>query len=624
MYKVRAWAHNVAHGPQPTNDGAVANQNEQQAVEPEKNTPKVPFVRKFLHALKAIFFRTWLNVLLIFAPLGIAVHAAGVDPNVVFALNAIAVIPLAGLLTFATECLATRFSPTIAALLNVSFGNSVELIIFIIALVQGQIRIVQASLIGSILANLLLILGMAMTLGGLQYREQFYDSVVTQMSSSLLALSSLSLLIPTAFHASFSDLRAADDATLKLSRGAAVILLLVYALYMLFQLRSHAYMFEGTPQQELDSRTEPGILQRMNSTSSSSSDSTVSSRSTSVSTVSTGGTPSRRRTVKKALRARLGRKRKTKTEEEIIQEEEDISPDGPAPLPKERAVAFKEEQPQAGVAPETVREPAANAAVNLATATAPTAANAPAKRPFAPRGISVRAPPVFRTDSAAPQQATQSPFQMRRYNSAPNMAQQAGLFGAPSRANTGMSDNAVSQGLSRAQSSEEKPELDMWPAIILLLGSTALVAVCAEFMVSSIEHLVENSPLSEAFIGLIILPIVGNAAEHVTAVIVAAKNKLDLALGVALGSSIQIALLITPITIIIGWGLDSNMSLYFTLFETVCLFVAVFVVCFLCLDGRSNWLEGSLLCAAYIIIAVGAYFFPDSESQNLSTTPGGA
>lgn len=129
-------------------------------------------------------------------PAGIAVHAAGIDPNVVFALNAIAVVPLAGLLTFATECLAHRFSPTIAALLNVSFGNSVELIIFIIALVQNQIRIVQASLIGSILANLLLILGMSMTLGGLRFQEQFYDSVITQMSSSLLALSSLSLLIP--------------------------------------------------------------------------------------------------------------------------------------------------------------------------------------------------------------------------------------------------------------------------------------------------------------------------------------------------------------------------------------------------------------------------------------------
>lgn len=381
-------------------------------------------------------------------------------------------------------------------------------------------------------------------------------------------------------------------------------------------------MFEATPQHILDSRTEPGILQRMNSTSSSSSESSVSTRSTSVSTVSTGGTHKRRRNMKKALRAKLGRKRKTKTEEEIVQEEEEMSPDGPAPLASDRAGASKEKEKEhdPAISPEALRNPSANTAINLATATAPTT-----KRPFVgPRGLSVRAPPVFRTGPNAPpqQQVRQHPFQVRRYNSAPNMGPQDGLFGAPSRGNTGMSDAAGGQALTPSKTGDEPPELNMWSAITLLVLSTALVAVCAEFMVSSIEHLVENSPLSEAFVGLIILPIVGNAAEHFTAVIVAAKNKLDLALGVALGSSIQIALLITPITIIIGWGLDANMSLYFTLFETVCLFVAVFVVCFLCLDGRSNWLEGSLLCAAYIIIAVGAFFFPDSESQNLSTTPG--
>jgi calcium/proton exchanger cax len=114
----------------------------------------------------------------------------------VFAVNAIAVIPLAGLLTFATECVAHRLGPTLGALINVSFGNAVELIIFIIALVKNEIRVVQAALIGSILANLLLILGMALLIGGLQYREQVYDSLVTQMSASLLALAVLSLLIP--------------------------------------------------------------------------------------------------------------------------------------------------------------------------------------------------------------------------------------------------------------------------------------------------------------------------------------------------------------------------------------------------------------------------------------------
>jgi Ca2+:H+ antiporter len=135
-------------------------------------------------------------VLLVFVPAGIALHFAGVNPNAVFAANAIAVIPLAGLLTFATECVAHRMGPTLGALINVSFGNAVELIIFIIALVKNEIRVVQAALVGSILANLLLILGMAFLLGGLQYREQIYDSVVTQMSACLLALAVLSLLIP--------------------------------------------------------------------------------------------------------------------------------------------------------------------------------------------------------------------------------------------------------------------------------------------------------------------------------------------------------------------------------------------------------------------------------------------
>jgi calcium/proton exchanger cax len=178
---------------------------------------------------------------------------------------------------------------------------------------------------------------------------------------------------------------------------------------------------------------------------------------------------------------------------------------------------------------------------------------------------------------------------------------------------------------------EGEAPMSQTASIMLLLASTALVALCAEFLVGSIEHLVENSPISEAFIGLIILPIVGNAAEHVTAVTVAAKNKLDLALGVALGSSIQIALFVTPFVVILGWILDKDMSLYFSLFETGSLFVATFIVNFLVswhipsllyssplalarqlktdmrssqvLDGRSNYLEGALLCACYVIIA---------------------
>ena len=176
--------------------------------------------------------------------------------------------------------------------------------------------------------------------------------------------------------------------------------------------------------------------------------------------------------------------------------------------------------------------------------------------------------------------------------------------------------------LSTAEPGDEKTDLfaddlSRTSAVVLLLASTALVAVCAEFMVDSINGLVETSSISEAFIGLIILPIVGNAAEHVTAITVAMKNKMDLAIGVAVGSSIQIALFITPLVVILGWILNKDMTLYFTLFETVCLFVSAFIANFLVLDGRSNYLEGALLCATYVIIGLVAFFYPNSEDASI-------
>jgi len=148
-----------------------------------------------------------------------------------------------------------------------------------------------------------------------------------------------------------------------------------------------------------------------------------------------------------------------------------------------------------------------------------------------------------------------------------------------------------------------KLEMSRTAAIVMLLISTAFVAICAELLVDSIPHMAENSDVSQAFIGLIILPIVGNAAEHVTAVTVATKNKMDLAIGVAVGSSIQIALFVTPLVVLLGWILGREMTLFFNIFETISLFVTAFVINFLILDGRSNYLEGALLIASYVIIA---------------------
>jgi len=147
-------------------------------------------------------------------------------------------------------------------------------------------------------------------------------------------------------------------------------------------------------------------------------------------------------------------------------------------------------------------------------------------------------------------------------------------------------------------------------AIGLLILSTVLVAICAEFLVSSIDGMVQGSGISQNFVGLILLPIVGNAAEHFTAVTVAIKNKMDLAIGVAIGSSMQIALLVTPLMVLLGWALGNNMSLYFNTFETAILFITVFIVNYLIQDGKSNYLEGFLLMAVYLIIAVAVWFYP--------------
>jgi Ca2+:H+ antiporter len=146
-----------------------------------------------------------------------------------------------------------------------------------------------------------------------------------------------------------------------------------------------------------------------------------------------------------------------------------------------------------------------------------------------------------------------------------------------------------------AEEEEASPQLlKPVPATIALVLITLLVAWCAEYLVDSIDAVVSSTPLSRTFIGLILLPIVGNAAEHVTAVIVAAKGKMDLAIGVAIGSSLQIALFVTPFMVILGWIIHRDMSLNFGGFETVVFFISVQVVNYLIQDGKSNYLEGAM------------------------------
>lgn len=640
---------------------------------------------RFGSHLKNALLHSWINALLIFVPIGIAVHAAGLGPEIVFAMNAVAIIPLAGLLAHATEAVAVRVGDTLGALLNVSFGNAVELILFIILLAGDQIEVVQAALLGSILANLLLILGMAFLLGGLRYQEQVYNSTVTQMSACMLSLAVMSLLLPTAFHAAFSSNAIADKETLQVSRGTSVVLLLVYALYLLFQLKSHGYMYASTPQHIIDEESHPGVMAGVFDSSSSDSS---SSSSSSDSDSSAGSHTTAKSKIKRAVR-RMRRKSSASSKETpdlpsvmsspsverhndyfnmqrngtgdenavhsnnmsrrgsltaiVSGDEADV--DDFAPIArdfeagssgspttkreKHKKKHHKKHRKHRHADPEKTEivatpVPQPEAAPKVAFAedvktgdAAAVAAKRPAFRPSllsenvfrtpqtpAPIGAPV---PNLRVAAARTLRRTKSePEDIRRLDSQKSQNSTASRPTPPR-----LVSGAPSVHHATDAEEDEIPEMSRTAAIMMLVISTALVAVCADFMSDAIEPMVEKTGVSQAFIGLIILPIVGNAAEHVTAVTVAMKNKMDLSIGVAVGSSIQIAIFITPFIVILGWIMAKPMTLYFNIFETVALFVTTFVVNFLVLDGRSNYMEGSLLIAAYVIIALASFFYPD-------------
>jgi Ca2+:H+ antiporter len=494
-------------------------------------------------------------------------------------------------------------------------------------LVKNEIRIVQASLLGSILANLLLILGMSFLIGGLRFREQIYNSTVTQMSACLLSLSVMSLLLPTAFHASFSTLQPnlASSQVLKVSRGTSVVLLVVYGMYLLFQLKSHAYMYESTPQHIIDEESAPGPVAAWMESSSDDSSSSSSSDSD-----SSSGSNTTAKRFRRVMRGAHRRHRKSSAGSKDTAEDLHVirTPSfgngslSPIEFPEDRHqppgvdhgaegddednrrsrkssvggshMTKKERKKQRkrqerlehrerkqrkkakrngdntimeSVAAETIDEKAGGQGprrVDFAVvdseplAPLPTTADSQRKsfnllnlRPAIPKTFSQN---VFMQPDPAAALAPAGPiprvrYGIRRTNSLPDRLNQ-GLQNPASPPNlriipTRVGSLAVAAN-KPATPDEDDENISRTTAVMLLLISTGLVAVCAEFMVDSINAVVLTSDISEAFIGLIILPIVGNAAEHVTAVTVATKNKMDLAIGVAVGSSIQIGML-TPL-----------------------------------------------------------------------------
>lgn len=361
---------------------------------------------------------TILSFLLLFIPVSIAGHFLEWAEPIVFITACLGIIPLAAWMGTATEEIAVVVGPSLGGLLNATFGNATELIIALVALNAGLVDVVKASITGSIIGNLLLVMGFSMLLGGLRYKEQEFQPVVAGVNASSMTLAVIAILLPTAMDYTSSGI---DEVTIqRLSVAVAIVLIFVYGLTHLFSMKTHSYLYDV----------------------------------------------------------------------------------GLAEL-----------------------DPAELAEVNLA--------------PDDPEG---------------------------------------------------------------------KVNLPLW--IGVLLGCTVLVAVESELLVDSLEVATSQLGLTTLFTGVILVPIIGNAAEHATAVTVAMKNKMDLSLGVAVGSSLQIALFVAPVLVLTGWAWGKPMDLDFNPFELVAVAVAVLIANSISADGKSNWLEGILLLAAYIILGFSFYFHP--------------
>ncbi|KAI0206386.1 Sodium/calcium exchanger protein-domain-containing protein [Astrocystis sublimbata] len=433
------------------------------AVEEEEEKPaKGHFTVK--NQIQRTILSSPINFLLLAAPAGIVLWQLKIPGPAVFVVNFIAIIPLATLLSDATEQIALRTGETIGGLINATFGNAVELIVAVIALSQNQVTVVKTSLVGSVLSNLLLVLGFCFLFGGFNRPEQFFNTTVAQTAASLLALAVASLIVPTIFSHT-PDFYTDDDVTSldpnavpRLSHGVAIILLLIYGCFLFFQLKTHSAMFNEESQK----------------------------------------------------------------------------------VPKKDVFRRKSDLPEGAIA----------------------------------SGLALHGA-HFTT--------------VRDEN-----GEQSKLMPAPA------------SETDEEEESEEVPTLHLFVALGSLTISTVIIALCSEGLVSGIDYI--SATLSEEFIGLILIPIVGNACEHATAVTVAMKDKMDLAIGVAIGSSMQVALFLIPLLVIIGWGIGNNeMTLAFDTFQIVTLFVAVLLVNYLIGDGKSHWLEGAQLIALYVIIALCAF-----------------
>eukprot|EP00927_Polykrikos_kofoidii_P057317 TRINITY_DN51437_c0_g1_i1.p1 TRINITY_DN51437_c0_g1~~TRINITY_DN51437_c0_g1_i1.p1 ORF type:complete len:425 (-),score=72.44 TRINITY_DN51437_c0_g1_i1:169-1443(-) len=370
-----------------------------------------------LGLLKVFNDQKILASMLIFVPCGFVVHYADMPPPIVFGVNFCAIVPLAWLIGKSTEDVSASVGQTVGGLMNASFGNIVEMLLCIAGIRNNEIQVVQCTLVGSILSNLLLVLGTAFLVGGCFHKTQTFSQQGAATQCSLMAMAIFAIGLPT-IYANILQQEREWDHMVSVSRWTSLFLLGTYAAYLVFQLGTHKSLFESEGEEE-----------------------------------------------------------------------------------------------------------------------------------------------------------------------------------------------------------EEAPDMGQVFAAVLLAILTVVTSCQTDFLIHSIRGTVDSWDVSEEFIGIIMLPIIGNAAEHYTAITVAARNKMDLSLGVAAGSSCQMALLVTPFTVLVGWYYGVDMSLDFHAFQLCVLFLAVFLATTILNNGTSNWLEGVMLLVTYFILTLIYFFEGSGKDVSLATLP---
>ncbi|XP_057729249.1 vacuolar cation/proton exchanger 5-like isoform X2 [Arachis stenosperma] len=374
-------------------------------------------------SIRLVVFSNRLNLLMPFGPLAILVQKLTGHHGWVFGLSLLGIMPLAERLGYATEQLAFYTGDTVGGLLNATFGNATELIISLYALKSGLTRVVQLSLLGSILSNMLLVLGCAFLSGGIVFskKEQVFNKAAATVNSGLLLMAVMGLLFPAVLHYTRTEVHFGKS-ELALSRFSSCVMLVAYAAYLFFQLRNQSGLY----------------------------------------------------------------------------------------------ISANEEERETG-------------------------------------------------------------------------------------------DNS---------NDDESPEISKWESIIWLSVMTAWISILSEYLVGAIEGASNSWNIPVTFISVILLPLVGNAAEHASAIMFAMKDKLDISLGVAIGSSTQISMFVIPFCVVMGWIMGQPLDLNFQLFETAALFLTVIVVAFMLQEGTANYFKGVMLVLCYLIVAASFYVHVDSNSED--------